>query len=61
MTAIQQQAAKKKNSFDTLEKIEIGLPEDFDVDKERRSALEEKYGFSDIRMLSPKDLLSVAE
>lgn len=43
----QEQTAKKKNAFDSLERIDLVLPEDFDAEKELRSALEEKYGTPD--------------
>ena len=40
----QEHIAKKTNAFETLEKLDLVLPEEFDADKEYRSALEAKYG-----------------
>ncbi len=43
----QEQAQKKKNALDTLEKLDLVFPENFDADKELTSALEAKYGIVD--------------
>lgn len=40
----QEQVSKRKQAFETLEKLQLDLPADFDADTELNAALEEKYG-----------------
>lgn len=40
----QEQVSKRKQAFETLEKLQLDLPADFDSDTELNAALEEKYG-----------------
>lgn len=39
-----ERVAEKEKAFDTLEKLELVLPDNFDADKELALALEKKYG-----------------